>query len=65
MILDDEDDAVLSNPWLDLCATLTTRQQIEDAAKRIIEDPDDPAWWGCFIWMAEVAFGKPRSRTVR
>lgn len=65
LILDDEDEHALTNPWLDLCATLTTRKQIEDAAKRIINDPDDPAWWGCFIWMSEVAFGKPRSRRVR
>lgn len=63
MILDaDEDDVEDDDPWKQLCATLTTREQIEDAAKRIINDPDNPAWWGCFIWMAEVAFGKPEVR---
>ena len=62
---EDDDNAALGNPWKQLCATLTTRKQIEDAAMRIIRDPDHPAWFGCWIWMAKVAFGKPRPRRVQ
>jgi hypothetical protein len=63
--IDYDDTDTEDNAWKQLCATLTTQEEIEAAAMRIIDDPDDPAWWGCFLWMAEVAFGKPRSRTKR
>src|SRR5690348_9502902 len=46
--------------WRRLCGRLVNRASTIRAAKRIVQNPDHPAWLGAVKFLAAECYGRPR-----
>lgn len=52
------------NEWKALCAGLASSKERLDIAKKILDNPEHPAWLGAWKFVAEQAYGKSAQTTV-
>ena len=45
--------------WKEICRELSSRQEMLDTAKKVLENPKHPAWLGAWRFLAEQGYGKP------
>ncbi len=44
--------------WKALCRELASRDAVLEAARRVLENPEHPAWLGAWKWLGEQGYGK-------
>lgn len=50
--------------WKSLCAGLASSAERLDTAKKVLDNPEHPAWLGAWKFVAEQAYGRPDQNTT-
>lgn len=52
------------DPWYALMRRTRSRKHLLRTVRRVINDTEHPAWWGCYKWVVAQGYGKPKRRIV-